>query len=99
MSGDRSPFDNPNPFRLTEAQRKRLSDTLMLQKPPDEQSMATFAELVRRQKRLSSLPIDVLFTLEALRLLADQGNIVAQELYWSERVRLGIDIPKHVQMP
>jgi len=94
-----NPFRNPNPFRLTEAQRQALSTTMMLQKPPDEGYANEFAAFMRRRKTIEGIPIDVLFTLEAIRMLAEQGNEVAKNLYWAERVRLGIDIPKSVQMP
>lgn len=94
-----NPFENPNPFRLTEQQRRRLSDSLLLQKPPDAPARETFEELSRRIKTIEGIPVDVLFTLEAIRLQAEQGNKVAEWLYWAERRRLGIDIPKRVIVP
>lgn len=93
-----SPFDNPNPFRLSEAQRQALSDTLLLQKPPSAQARETFAELMRRRKTIEGIPVDVLFTLEAIRQQAEQGNKVAEWLYWRERERLGIDRPRSFHM-
>lgn len=93
------PFQNPNPFRLTEAQRQALSDSILLQKPPDAAAAETFAELQRKVKTIEGIPVDVLFTLEAIRLQAEQGNKVAEWLYWRERIRLGIDVPKTIVMP
>lgn len=85
---------NPNPFRFTEAQRQALSTTTLLQKPPTDAAREEFAALLARRKTIEGIPTEILFTLEAIRQLAEQGNRVAEALYWSERVRLGIDTPK-----
>jgi hypothetical protein len=74
------------PLEFTEEQRRALSSRLMLQPPGTE-----MARLER--SRIEGIPADVLATLEAIKLLADQGNRVAQDLYMAERRRLGIDIP------
>jgi hypothetical protein len=96
----RDPFrGSPNPFRFTEAQRRALSTTTMLQKPPSAEARDQFLQLLERRKTIEGIPTDVLFTLEAVRQLAEQGNMVAEQLYWSERVRLGIDVPKTFHMP
>lgn len=94
-----NPFDNPNPFRLTEAQRQALSDSIMLQKPPNAAAVESFAEFARMKKTIEGIPVDVLFTLEAIRLQAEQGNRVAEWLYWTERERLGIDVRRTFVMP
>lgn len=99
MADQRNPFDNPNPFRLTEEQRRRLSDSLLLQKPPNARARETFEELARKIKTIEGIPVDVLFTLEAIRLQAEQGNETAKWLYWRERERLGIDIPRRITLP
>jgi hypothetical protein len=90
-----NPF-NPShqPLRFTEAQRQALSTRLMVQKPPDAVAQETFAELMRMRQTIENIPVDVLFTLEAIRTLAEQGNEVAKRLYWKERERLGIDVPR-----
>lgn len=85
-------------FRFTEEQRLALSTRHMVQRPPGEAAIASFAELAHRRKTIEGLPVDVLFTLEAIRLLADQGNEMAKRLYWSERVRLGIDTPRQFRL-
>lgn len=91
----RDPFrGNPNPMRFTPEQRANLNDRFLLQKPPTDGDFEAFAELMRRKKTIEGIPVDVLFTLEAIRQLAEQGNKVAERLYWTERVRLGIDVPK-----
>lgn len=90
---------NPNPYRFSEQQRKALSTTMMLQKPPTEADFEAFQEILRRRKTIEGIPTDVLFTLEAIRQLAEQGNEVAKQLYWAERVRLGIDVPKRIVIP
>lgn len=43
--------------------------------------------------RHEGIPVDVLMTLEALRQLAEQGNLAAKWLYDQQRVQLGIDRP------
>lgn len=41
----------------------------------------------------SGVPVDVAFTLESLRHLAEQGNRFARFIYEQERIALGIDRP------
>jgi len=77
------------PLTLTEAQRRALSTRIMLQMPREvgRDDAKFIARLV--EKTLNGIPGDVLFTLDAIRLLADQGNVVAQELFEMEIERLG----------
>lgn len=82
------------PFTLTEAQRKAIQRRMALQQrlivqPPRD------GRMLPDIKRIQGLPLDVLLTLESMRLLAEAGNVVAADLYASERVRLGIDVPRH----
>jgi hypothetical protein len=83
------------PFHFTEEQRQALSSRLIVQPPPSAAAVERHADIARQRKRIEGLPIDVLEALEALRLLAEQGNLVARELYSIERERLGIDRPLH----
>lgn len=82
------------PFTLTEQQRRAMQRRMALQQrlivqPPRD------GQLLPDIKRIQGLPIDVLLTLEAMRQLAEAGNVVAGDLYAAERVRLGIDVPRH----
>jgi len=82
-------------FYLTPHQRAHLQTRLMLQGPAN----ATPTEIAAHQRTiegfLNGLPGDVLFTLDSLRLLADQGNEVAEYLLDRETQRLGLTRPKH----
>jgi hypothetical protein len=51
-------------------------------------------ELVKMTSRIEGIPLDVLFALDALTLLAEQGNEIAKTIVFRERRRLGIDLPK-----
>lgn len=82
------------PLHFTEEERRALSRRLLVQPPPSEDAVRAHQEIQRQLGRIEGLPIDVLETLEAIRLLAEQGNKVAEELYMSERERLGIDLPR-----
>lgn len=79
------------PLFLTEKQRLRLQSRLLIQPPGPGQSLPDIG-------RIRAMPNDVLLALEALRNLAEQGNIVAQDLYMSERKKLGIDQPLRMFM-
>lgn len=81
------------PLTLNEGQRRLLSNKLMLQLPtgigPRE-----LASVRRDMDRvISGLPGDVFMALDALRLLADQGNVIAADLFDSECRRLGLTRP------
>jgi len=51
-------------------------------------------ELGLMTTRIEGIPLDVLFALDALTLLAEQGNEIAKTIVFRERRRLGIDLPK-----
>lgn len=82
------------PLELPEHVRRAFSDRLMLQVPiaPSERERAR----VRRDMdaAVMGLPGDVFMALDALRLLADQGNEVAKILFDSECEKLGLTRPK-----
>lgn len=82
-------------LQLTPHQRVHLQSRLMLRGP----AHATPAEIAAHQRTvagfLNGLPGDVLFALDALRLLADQGNEVAAYMLDRETERLGLTRPKH----
>lgn len=75
------------PLNFTEQQRRMLSTRLMVQAPKG----IPVAELAHQRRSIEGLPTDVLMTLEALLVLAEQGNEIAQNLLTTERKRLGID--------
>lgn len=84
------------PFELTEAQAKAFSTRLMLQRPdffgvPEKERVKMAAELDRRVK---GLPPGAFMALDALRLLADQGNVTAAFLFDRECEALGLTRPK-----
>ncbi|HEY6056453.1 MAG TPA: hypothetical protein VIV06_00395 [Candidatus Limnocylindrales bacterium] len=80
------------PLRLSEpARRVLLSRGILTVQAPTEEQQALVRQLRLRDKRAEDIPFDVLFALESLRQLAEQGNEVAADLYESERIRLGID--------
>ena len=81
------------PLHFTPEQRRALSNRLIVQPPPSLDAVAQHRLIADQRRRIEGLPIDVLETLEAIRLLAEQGNRVAKELYEEERERLGIDRP------
>lgn len=78
------------PLKLTEHARLHIASRLMLQAP----TTATPAQLAEFRRfldqKFNGIPGDVLITLDAIRLLADQGNLVARDLFDSEVERLGM---------
>jgi hypothetical protein len=78
---------------LTERQRRQLSTRLMLQLPVDltpRQIKTIAADLDRRVR---GLPPGAFMALDALRLLADDGNEVAAYLFDLESRKLGLTRP------
>jgi hypothetical protein len=73
------------PLRLTRRDAKRLTLNRQLVQPPSPGSA------LPSLGQSEGIPGDVLLTLEALRQLADQGNLIARAIYERERERLGID--------
>jgi len=82
------------PLHFSEAERRALSTRLLVQPPASMREVERHQELARQRGRIEGIPIDVLETLDAIRMLAEQGNQVAKELYMVEREKLGIDLPR-----
>jgi hypothetical protein len=73
-------------LHLTPAQRRiATGGRTLLQPPPPGMSLDG-----TRLPSSQGIPGDVLFALAALSDLADQGNLIARQLYEHERERLGI---------
>ncbi len=70
------------PFEFTPAQRAALSTRLMVQDP--RTLGLTPAQLARvradMERRVQGIPLGDLLALEAMYHLADQGNVVAQDV-------------------
>jgi len=79
------------PLELTKRDALRLTRNRKILQPPVP-GAPLLAALTSR--RVEGIPLDVLLTLEALRQLGEQGNVIAMRIYDAERMRLGIDRPK-----
>lgn len=78
------------PFRLSERFIREARNRLFVQAPP--------AEELRRidlSRRIEGIPLDVLVFLDALTMLAERGNVLAERLVWDERRKWGIDVRRH----
>lgn len=80
---------------LTDRQARQLSNRLMLQRPDyagltPKQIKHVAADLDRR---IRGLPAGAFMALDALRLLADGGNEVAEVVFEMETERLGLTTP------
>lgn len=85
---------SPGPgFQLTEAQRKALSNRLMLQAPIDLSPSQILSIARDLDARVAGLPPGAFMALDALRLLADQGNEVAKDLFEHGSWQLGLTRP------
>jgi hypothetical protein len=80
------------PLELTKRDAKRLTRNRQLLQPPAPGT--PLPALTAR--RAEGIPLDVLFTLESLRQLGEQGNQIAMRIYEVERARLGIDRPRTI---
>lgn len=80
------PEEAPRPLKLTPEFRARLESNLRLKLQPP----ASLSEVGAWDRRISGLPGDVLLTLEAIRLLGEQGNRTAMRLWEREVKRLGL---------
>lgn len=80
---------------LTEQQRRMLSTRLMLQAPTTLSPRQLAAVRRDLDSRVAGLPPGAFMALDALRLLADQGNVVAADLFDSESRKLGLTRPFH----
>lgn len=82
--------DGPKGLTLTEKQARALSTRLMLQLPKD-MTPRQIAEVARDlDSRVKGLPPGAFMALDALRLLADGGNTIAEHLFNVESRRLGL---------
>lgn len=79
------------PLHLPEHVRREFSTRLMLQLPPAALTERQKAEIRADMNRVvMGLPGDVFMALDALRLLAEQGNDVAADLFATECDKLGL---------
>lgn len=78
------------PFDLPEHARKAFSSRLMLQLPGDVPPRELARVRREMDKVVMGMPGDVFMSLDALRLLADQGNKIAQHMFELECRRLGL---------
>jgi hypothetical protein len=78
------------PLTLTPHQRLHLQNRIMLQSPKEASPAEIAAHQRGLERSLNGIPGDVLFALDALRLLADQGNVVARDLFQMEIERMGL---------
>jgi hypothetical protein len=81
------------PLELTEAQRRALSTRLMAKAPADLSPRQIAAVRHDFDRKVRGLPGDVVMALDSLRMLAEQGNIVAADLFDSESAKLGLTRP------
>ena len=83
-------------WHLTPGQRVQVVQGRNLIQPPTEADAATVAANMRAmtatgsKSTIEGIPMDVLMTLEALRQLAEQGNLAAKWLWEQERIKFGI---------
>ena len=87
------PVEPPRGFVLPEYARRAFSSRLMLQAPHDASPRELAAIRRDLDSRVRGLPQGAFMALDALRLLADQGNAVAADLFDSESRRLGLVRP------
>jgi hypothetical protein len=74
------------PLTLTPEFRAQMESRMKLRlQPPTD-----LAQITEWDRTIGGLPGDVLLTLEAMRHLADQGNVVAARLWEYECKRLGL---------
>jgi len=78
---------------LTDVQRRMLSTRLMIQAPRDLSARQIKAIADDLDRRVTGLPPGAFMALDALRLLADGGNKVADYLFDQESERLGLTRP------
>lgn len=78
------------PLEFTDQQRKQLATRLMLQHPRDLSPAQVAAVRKDLDSRIKGLEPGTFMALDALRLLAEQGNTVAADLFMDESDRLGL---------
>ena len=85
-------------WHLNLRQRARILRGRSVIQPPTESDRAAIRAASLSPKHIEGIAADVLMTLEALRLLAEQGNLAAKYIYEEERIKLGIDRPLFNEM-
>lgn len=78
---------------LSEKHRRLLSTRLMLQAPTNLTPKQIKNIATDLDRRIRGLPPGAFMALDALRLLADQGNLVADTLFDMESEKLGLTRP------
>lgn len=79
-------------WELNVRQRARVvRGRTMIQPPTEEDAKIVRANALARP--VNGIPVDVLMTLQALRDLADQGNLAAKWLYEEESRKFGLTSP------
>lgn len=81
------------PLELKEHQRRLIANRLMLQLPNGVSPREVARVRADLDRRVQGMPGDVFMALDAIRLLADQGNAVAKDLFDSECAKLGLTRP------
>jgi hypothetical protein len=84
---------------FTPEQRRQLATRLMLQAPRDLSPRQIKAVADDLDRRVRGLPPGAFMALDALRLLADAGNVVAEDLFIHESQRLGLTSTFFSQRP
>jgi hypothetical protein len=82
------------PLILTDEQKRQVANRLMIQPPGSEHDLADFQRYMREVGRIADFPADVLLTLQVLVDLAEQGNVIAGQVYMRECAELGITFPR-----
>lgn len=96
LFGEGSKFDRDGRLHLSDRDRLLMSQRLMLQAPRDltpKQIQNVARDLDRR---IRGLPPGAFMALDGLRLLANQGNKLAELLFRTESERLGLTEPFRV---
>lgn len=82
------------PLLLTPMFRKQIENNQRIRlAPPDGSQRLDF------DRRIAGLDGEMLFALEAMRMLADQGNRFAAVLYEREAKRLGLWVDRKLFLP
>ena len=79
------------PLEFSERERRALSTRLMVQAPPGLTPRQLKSAAAFMDRAVKGLPGDVFMALDALRLLADQGNETAKHVFDEECAKLGLD--------
>lgn len=77
-------------LRISRHAREHVLRGRAVPQPPGPEDARVVAANALNTKLYGGQPFDVILTLEALRSLAEQGNLIAGRLYDRERERLGL---------